>query len=158
MPKKPKAGEQAPPASSLTHSPFAALRGAIAPSTDVAPPKAHAEAAPAVTSPAPTAPPTPAPAPRADKKAKSLGRVVLRRETKHRGGKAVIIVTGLSAVPGLDHDGVEALAQKLKKQLGCGGTVEARDGDRQIVLQGDRAAQVAGLLRGLGYRVDGVTQ
>ncbi|MET0342612.1 MAG: translation initiation factor [Polyangiales bacterium] len=151
MPKKPKG--DAPPApaspSPLKHNPFAALRGAPA-----------AEATPAAAAVAPTAPTlAPAePAPRGVVDAKKKGRVVLRRETKHRGGKAVIIVTGFGALPSHDEAAVEALAQRLKKQLGCGGTVEREAGDTQIVLQGDRAAQVAELLRGLGYRVDGVTR
>ncbi len=155
MPKKPKGDVPEAPASSLTHNPFAALRGAVAPSAPT---------------PEPTVAPAPRAAPAAPASAKKKGRVVLRRETKHRGGKAVIIVTGLGALPDHDDAAVEALAQKLKKQLGCGGTVErvdvrgssareqTEDGDRQIVLQGDRAAQVAELLRGLGYRVDGVTK
>lgn len=83
--------------------------------------------------------------------------MVLRRETKHRGGKAVVIVSGLSALRDFDAAAAEALAQQLKKQLGCGGTVEDAQGGREIVLQGDRAAQVAALLRKLGFRVDGVT-
>lgn len=141
MSKKPKGGAPEAPASPLKHSPFAALRGAVAPEAPVPPPVA------------PPAPAAPVPAP-----SKKKGRVVLRRETKHRGGKAVILVTGLGALEDHDDAAVEALAQKLKKQLGCGGTVEHEGGDRQIVLQGDRAAQVAELLRGLGYRVDGVTR
>ena len=156
MPKKPKPGEQAKTPSALTHSPFAALRGAHV-SEPAAPVQraTSAELPPVV--PVSAAPAPPAVAPKAPGKTKSLGRLVLRRETKHRGGKAVIIVTGLAALPGHDAVATEALAQKLKKQLGCGGTVESVAGDRQIVLQGDRAAQVATLLRGLGFRVDGVT-
>lgn len=98
-----------------------------------------------------------APAPADSKADKSRGRVVLRRETKHRGGKAVVIVSGLSALRDFDAAAAESLAQQLKKQLGCGGTVEDAPGGREIVLQGDRAAQVAALLRKLGFRVDGVT-
>jgi len=90
-------------------------------------------------------------------KPKSRGRVVLRRETKHRGGKAVIIVSGFCAIEDFDQRATEELARQLKHQLGCGGTVEERDSDREIVLQGDCAAKVAELLRARGFRVDGVT-
>jgi len=88
---------------------------------------------------------------------KSPGRVVLRRETKHRGGKAVVIVSGLDQLEGFDRAAIEEFARQLKHQLGCGGTVEARDDICEIVLQGDRAAKVAELLRARGFRVDGVT-
>jgi translation initiation factor 1 len=93
-----------------------------------------------------------APSPEAPAPAtKKRGRVVLRRETKHRGGKAVIIVRG---VP----DGeVDVLAKQLKQKLGCGGTVEREEGEPEIVLQGDHPAKVAEYLRAQGFRVDGVT-
>jgi predicted translation initiation factor SUI1 len=90
-------------------------------------------------------------------KAKSRGRLVLRRETKHRGGKAVVIVRGLDALKDFDEAKVAELAKQLKQKLGCGGTVERGDGETEIVLQGDRAAKVAELLRAQGFRVDGVT-
>jgi translation initiation factor 1 (eIF-1/SUI1) len=93
-----------------------------------------------------------------DKAAKSRGRLVLRRETKHRGGKAVIIVRGFAQLAEFgDETRVAELAKELKQKLGCGGTVEHGDGETEIVLQGDRAAKVAELLRGHGFRVDGVT-
>lgn len=81
------------------------------------------------------------------------GRVVLARETKHRGGKAVVIVRGLVQLPAWDDAAIEQLAKELKRSLGCGGTVE----DGEIVVQGDRPAQVAEWLRAQGFRVDGVT-
>jgi translation initiation factor 1 (eIF-1/SUI1) len=88
---------------------------------------------------------------------RSLGRLVQRRETKHRGGKAVIIVSGFIALPKFDRAAVEQLAKELKGKLGCGGTVEdAKDG-LEIVIQGDQAKKVAELLRARGFRVDGVT-
>jgi translation initiation factor 1 (eIF-1/SUI1) len=84
--------------------------------------------------------------------------LVLRRETKHRGGKAVVIVTGFGALAHYDDAATRTLAQQLKHKLGCGGTVEARESGLEIVLQGDHPAKVAELLRGLGFRVDGVTK
>jgi translation initiation factor 1 len=91
------------------------------------------------------------PPPAAAEKPIKRGRVVLRRETKHRGGKAVIIVRG---VPEPE---IDALAKQLKQKLGCGGTVEREQGEAEIVLQGDHPAKVADYLRAEGFRVDGVT-
>jgi translation initiation factor 1 (eIF-1/SUI1) len=88
---------------------------------------------------------------------KSRVRAVLRRETQHRGGKAVIIVAGLGAPGGMELADIEELARQLKQRLGCGGTVEARGDDREIVLQGDQPGKVAELLCARGFRVDGVT-
>jgi predicted translation initiation factor SUI1 len=128
----------------LKHNPFAALSGRSAPTAAV-----PAESQDLTASSA--APPA------AIGKPKSLGRVVLRRETKHRGGKAVMIVTGLEKLRGFDAAAITALAKQLKQALGCGGTVEQRDGATEIVLQGDHPAKVAELLRARGFRVDGVT-
>jgi predicted translation initiation factor SUI1 len=146
MAKKPR--DAAPPDQPqvLTHNPFAALSSA-----KLAVPKATPAAPPPATPLAPKA--VAAPKAVENKPGKSRGRVVLRRETKHRGGKAVVIVSGLAALKDHDAAATVALAQRLKKQLGCGGTVE----DGEIVLQGDRPAQVAAILRDMGFRVDGVT-
>jgi translation initiation factor 1 (eIF-1/SUI1) len=84
--------------------------------------------------------------------------VVLRRETKHRGGKAVVVISGFELLRGFDLEAVGELAKRLKQALGCGGTVEENGNAREIVLQGDRAAKVAELLRAQGFRVDGVTK
>ena len=113
----------------LTHNPFAGI-------------------APAKPAEDPVTPPSAAPATAARR-----GRVVLARETKHRGGKAVVIVRGLPELPAWNDAAIEALAKELKRSLGCGGTVE----DGEIVVQGDRPAQVAEWLRAQGFRVDGVT-
>ncbi len=80
------------------------------------------------------------------------GEVILRRETAHRAGKAVIIVEGLSALE--DEASIADLATGLKKHCGCGGTVK----DEEIIIQGEKAAEVAEYLRGVGFRVRGVTQ
>ncbi len=123
----------ATPAPPLSHNPFAALGGIAAPS----PPQ--------------KSPAAPAPAPAA---ARYSGRLVLRRETKHRGGKTVIIVAGFAALPALAEEALGELLQRLKQRLGCGGSVVGRE----LLLQGDRPAAVAALLRELGFRVDGVTE
>lgn len=140
-----------PTPDSRPDSPFAVLAGvSVAPGPEVFP--AEPSAAPGENSGvgAPASPRSRVPgAPRA------LGRVVLRRETKHRGGKTVIVVSQLGSLPGFTRPDAEALVAQLKRRLGCGGTVEARDDDLELVLQGDRAAAVAALLRELGFRVDG---
>ncbi|MDB4976678.1 MAG: translation initiation factor SUI1-related protein [Myxococcaceae bacterium] len=127
-------------ASALKHNPFAALAE-------------KREALP--EQPLPSPPPEPARA--AEPAAKSRGRLVLRRETKHRGGKPVVIVRGFSQLREFDEAATELLAKELKQKLGCGGTVEHDGAEHQIVLQGDRPAKVAELLRDKGFRVDGVT-
>jgi translation initiation factor 1 len=73
------------------------------------------------------------------------GRVKVRRETAGRRGKAVTTVSG---VP-LDPDGLRALAGRLKKRCGVGGS--AKHG--VIELQGDHRDAVVELLRGEGYDV-----
>jgi translation initiation factor 1 len=73
------------------------------------------------------------------------GRVKVRRETAGRRGKAV---TTISGVP-LDDAGLRALAGRLKKRCGVGGS--AKDG--VIELQGDHRDVVVEVLRGEGYDV-----
>lgn len=84
----------------------------------------------------------------------SRGRVVLRREKKGRGGKTVVVISGFAELPGFTAVEVLNLAKKLRGKLGCGGSADRRE----ILLQGDRPAEVAGALRDLGFRVEGVTQ
>src|SRR6478752_4134710 len=61
-----------------------------------------------------------------------LGRVVLRREKAHRGGKTVIVVHDFA--PNISYAFIESLAGKLKAACGCGGTTK----DRAIEIQGDQ--------------------
>ena len=114
----------------LTHNPFAAI-------------------APAGPSPSAEAGQASEPGPSAARR----GRLVLARETKHRGGKAVVIVRGFSQLSHWDEAAIQQLAKELKRALGCGGTAE----HDELVVQGDRPAQVAQWLRAQGFRVDGVT-
>lgn len=88
--------------------------------------------------------------PMESKKPPEPGReqLVLRREKKDRGGKTVVVISGWKcSAPEL-----EEVVRGLRKKLGCGGTVE----EREIVLQGDRPAEVATVLRALGHQVRGV--
>ena len=82
----------------------------------------------------------------------SRGRLILRRETKDRGGKVVVVVYGFAELPGANAVMIGNLAKELKGKLGCGGSFDRQE----IVLQGDRPAEVCALLEELGFRVDGV--
>lgn len=124
--------------SSLAHNPFGALAGLAG-----ALPKGPEAVAPEVAPAASTSP---------------SGRIVLRRETKHRGGKTVVVASGFEHAKGIDEAGLAALASELKRTLGCGGTVEDGDTGRILVIQGDQPARVAELLRSKGFRVEGVTR
>lgn len=85
--------------------------------------------------------------------ANSMGRVVLRRETKERGGKTVVIISGFRDLPAFNAVMIGDLAKKLRNKLGCGGSFDRSE----IMLQGDRPAEVAQALRVMGFRVEGVT-
>ncbi len=79
-----------------------------------------------------------------------MGRVVLRREKAHRGGKTVIVVDDFAThLPG---SVIEATAKKLRAGCGCGGTVK----ERRIEVQGDQAGKVRAILEGEGFEVAGV--
>ena len=71
-----------------------------------------------------------------------LLRVLL--ETKHRGGKAVTLVTGFV---GVEAD-LEALGKQLKNHCGTGGS--AKDGE--IIVQGDQRDKVFQWLLAKGYK------
>jgi len=128
-------GQSAP----ALQNPFAALSGLEAlQNLPPAPEKPKAET--------PVAPAKPAP--------KFRGRLVLRRETKERGGKTVVVIGGFAeGVPDASAVMIADLAKALKGKLGCGGTFDRQE----ITLQGDRAAAVAELLGQLGFHVRGVT-
>jgi translation initiation factor 1 len=85
-----------------------------------------------------------------DAKPARRGRVVLRRETAHRGGKAVVVAGDFA--PEVTVGEIEELARHLRKSCGCGGTVRGRE----IEIQGDQPAKVCALLEELGFRVAGV--
>ena len=92
----------------------------------------------------------PAPAPQPPARQAKLGRVVLRRETAHRGGKVVVVVDDFAPFIGLGK--IEELARKLRNSCGCGGTTR----ERRIELQGDQVAKIRSLLEAEGFRVAGV--
>jgi translation initiation factor 1 len=79
-----------------------------------------------------------------------MGRVVLRRETAHRGGKTVIVVDDFATH--LPVSVIEKVAKKLRAACGCGGAVKGRT----IELQGDQPGRIRTALEGEGFQVAGV--
>jgi len=99
----------------------------------------------------PTGPASPPPIARAEAPRPSkFGRVVLRREKAHRGGKTVIVVHEFAPNIGLAY--IESLAGKLKSACACGGTTR----ERTIEIQGDQPARIRELLEREGFQVAGV--
>ena len=80
-----------------------------------------------------------------------FGRVVLRREKAHRGGKTVIVIYDFA--PNISHAYIENLAAKLKAACGCGGTTR----ERTVEIQGDQPGRIRELLEAEGFRVAGIT-
>ena len=72
------------------------------------------------------------------------GVVRIRRESKGRGGKTVMVITGLP----LDAPALTGLAGELKRRCGCGGT--AKDG--VIEIQGDHGDLLLAELSRRGYK------
>ena len=70
---------------------------------------------------------------------------ICSRDKKHRGGKTVTVITGIPSTAGE----ITALAQRLKKLCGSGGTVK----DGTIEIQGDHCDKVQTKLTELGYKV-----
>jgi len=79
-----------------------------------------------------------------------LGRVLLRRETAHRGGKTVVVVYDFASH--LPISVIEKTAKKLRTACGAGGTIKART----IEIQGDQVAKVRETLETEGFVVGGV--
>jgi translation initiation factor 1 len=79
-----------------------------------------------------------------------MGRVVLRRETAHRGGKTVIVVHDFATH--LPASVIEKVAKTLRAACGCGGTVKGRT----IEIQGDQPGRVRAALEAEGFQVAGV--
>lgn len=75
----------------------------------------------------------------------SDGFAKIRRETKGRKGKGVLVISGL----GLDAKALKVLAKKLKTTCGTGGSVV----DFTIEIQGDKRDVVKGVLEKQGFKV-----
>lgn len=83
-------------------------------------------------------------------KPSKFGRVVLRREKAHRGGKTVIVIHDFAS--NISYNYIEWLAGRLKAACGCGGTTR----ERAIEIQGDQPARIREFLEQEGFRVAGV--
>ena len=76
---------------------------------------------------------------------KNRGRVDIIRQTAHRGGKTVTVVTGFVGI-GLPEK--ERLARSMQKACGTGGTVK----EGRIEIQGDKRTEVTRILAEAGFR------
>ena len=108
-------------------SPFAALKNAALPLTPEVQPGAAPRDAPAI------------------RPKKNRGRVDIIRQTAHRGGKTVTVVTGFTGI-GLAEK--ETLAKEMQKACGAGGTVK----EGRIEIQGDQREIVTRILTKAGFR------
>jgi translation initiation factor 1 len=108
-------------------SPFAALKHVNLPS------ESNIRSVTRQTEPAPLAP------------KKNRGRVDIIRQTAHRGGKTVTVVTGFV---GIGQPEKERLAKEMQKACGAGGTVK----EGRIEIQGDQRETVARILTEAGFR------
>ena len=91
-----------------------------------------------------------APPPSSNQPVWKMGRVLLRRETAHRGGKTVVVVYDFATHLPLSQ--IEKAAKKLRAACSTGGAVK----DRTIEIQGDQVAKVRAVLEAEGFMVGGV--
>ena len=109
------------------NSPFAVLKNVELPSSPkVRPTDVQSDAAPTV-------------------RKKDRGRVDITRQTAHRGGKTVTVVTGFVGISLAEK---ETLAKEMQKACGAGGTVK----EGRIEIQGDKRTEVARILTKAGFR------
>jgi len=114
---------------SLKHNPFANLNDAGLPP------------GPSDTTDPIASPPNATPAARG----KNRGRVDIIRQTAHRGGKTVTVLTGFKGI-GLPEK--ERIAKAIQQACGTGGTIK----DGNIEIQGDRREVAARILTEAGFR------
>lgn len=76
---------------------------------------------------------------------KHRGRVDIIRQTAHRGGKTVTVVTGFV---GISQEEKERLAKRMQTACGAGGTVK----EGRIEIQGDQRETIARMLTEAGFR------
>jgi translation initiation factor 1 len=79
-----------------------------------------------------------------------MGKVILQRETAHRGGKTVIVIKDFASH--LPVTVIEKIAKRVRSACGCGGTVK----DKRIEIQGDNVAKIRAVLEAEGFEVGGV--
>jgi translation initiation factor 1 len=76
---------------------------------------------------------------------KNRGRVDILRQTAHRGGKTVTVVTNFTGVSQADQ---KQLGKVMQKACGVGGTTK----DGRIEIQGDHRETVGRILTEAGFR------
>ena len=76
---------------------------------------------------------------------KSRGRVNIVRQTAHRGGKTVTVISGFLGISPVEK---EALAKEMQQSCGAGGTVK----EGRIEVQGDQRETVARILTRAGFQ------
>jgi translation initiation factor 1 len=81
---------------------------------------------------------------RRNRKNTSRGRLDITRETAHRGGKVVIVVSGFK---GIGMPEKKELAKKIQQSCGVGGTVK----DGRIEIRGDNRDEVKRILTEAGF-------
>jgi translation initiation factor 1 len=122
---------------SLTQNPFGALDGLSGlPAGPEDPPKVESSAASAGG---------PEKTSKRGQKNTNRGRVDIVRETAHRGGKAVTVVTNFPRI-GLPEK--KELAKKMQKACSVGGTVK----EGRIEIQGDKREEVKRILIEAGFK------
>ena len=80
-----------------------------------------------------------------EKKKSDRGRVDIIRQTAHRGGKAVTVITNFPPIELLEK---KELAKKMQKSCSVGGTVK----DGNIEIQGDNREEVKRILLEAGFK------
>ena len=76
------------------------------------------------------------------------GKLIIRYETAHRGGKKVTIVERFSGT----EDEMKELGKELKRHCGTGGSIV----DEEILVQGDHRKKIKDYLRKLGYKTNDI--
>ena len=119
---------------SLTQNPFGALEGleGLPAGPEDSPKVESLSAAPEKTS-------------KRGKKNTNRGRVDIIRQTAHRGGKAVTVVSNF---PGIGLPEKKDLARKMQKASSVGGTVK----EGRIEIQGDKREEVKRILIEAGFK------
>jgi len=87
----------------------------------------------------------PRPTSRRNRRNTTRGRLDIRRETAHRGGKVVTVVSGFK---GIGMPEKKELAKAMKTACGVGGTIK----DGQIEIHGDNREKVKEILEEAGFQ------